>query len=280
MKLKRLVVGALTVAMVVSVLAGCGKKDKDTSGDMVAADATVDMSEVTLMNDGILTIGCEVGYPPFEDYADDGSTMIGYDIDFANALSEKLGVDINIIDTSFEGILAGIDVNYDVVISALTINDERKENALFSDPYIANYQAVVVPNDSDIEVSSFNDLDGRVVAVQKATTSDELISDYKSTGSIDCTILANEKILSCFTQLDNGEVSVVLCDSTVADGYVAANPDKYKIIYRDDEEPEEFGVAMSLENSSLQAAINEAIGLLKAEGFFDEINEYWFGAEE
>ena len=47
MKLKRLVVGALTVAMVVSVLAGCGKKDKDTSGDMVAADATVDMSEVT-----------------------------------------------------------------------------------------------------------------------------------------------------------------------------------------------------------------------------------------
>ena len=271
MKLKRLVVGALTVAMVVSVLAGCGKKDKDTSGDMVAADATVDMSEVTLMNDGILTIGCEVGYPPFEDYADDGSTMIGYDIDFANALSEKLGVDINIIDTSFEGILAGIDVNYDVVISALTINDERKENALFSDPYIANYQAVVVPNDSDIEVSSFNDLDGRVVAVQKATTSDELISDYKSTGSIDCTILANEQILSCFTQLDNGEVSVVLCDSTVADGYVAANPDKYKIIYRDDEEPEEFGVAMSLENSSLQAAINEAIGLLKAEGFFDEI---------
>jgi polar amino acid transport system substrate-binding protein len=274
----------LSILMVFS-FAACGGGGTENATNAPTADASqpaqaIDVSGVTLMQDGTLTIGVEIGYPPFEDFAEDGTTPIGYDIDFANALGEKLGLQINFINTAWDGIFQGIDVNYDCVISAVTITDERKETMLFSDPYINNYQAVVVLADYAGEIGSFLDLDGLAISVQKETTSDILMSDYVDTGSINCTISANEKIVTCFTQLENGEVDAVVVDSTVADGYLAANPDKFVKIFQDESEPEQFGVAMGKNNTALQAVINEAIGQLEAEGFFEENVEHWFGAAE
>jgi ABC-type amino acid transport substrate-binding protein len=239
---------------------------------------TIDISGVKLLKAGTLTIGEEIGYPPFEDFADDGTTPIGYDIDFAKALGEKLGLEINIINTAWDGIFQGIDVNYDCVISAVTITDERKQTMIFSSPYINNFQAVVVKAGFTGKITSFLDLDGKAIAVQKETTSDILMSDYVATGSIKCTISANEKITTCFTQLENGEVDAVVVDSTVADGYLAANPGKFLKAFQDEKEPEQFGVAMGKTSTALQAAINEAIAQLTAEGFFEKSYSYWFGS--
>ncbi len=95
---------------------------------------------------------------------------------------------------------------------------------------------------------------------------------------MECTISPNEKITTCFTQLANGEVDAVVVDSTVADGYLASNPGRYVKAFQDESEPEQFGVAMGLDNTALQAAINEAIAQLTEEGFFVENTEHWFGA--
>jgi len=273
----------LSLALLISLAACSTIASEETSGTTATSSTavnSVDISSVQLIQAGVLTIGAEIGYPPFEDFADDGSTPIGYDIDFAKALGEKLGLEINIINTAWDGIFQGIDVNYDCVISAVTITDKRKETMLFSDPYINNFQAVVVKAGYAGEINDFLDLDGLAIAVQKETTSDILMSDYVDTGSIDCTISANEKVTTCFTQLENGEVDAVVVDSTVADGYLAANPEKFVKIFQDESEPEQFGVAMGLQNTALQTAINEAIKQLSQEGFFDENVEYWFGAAE
>ena len=273
--MKKLFALTLSVMMLLS-FAACAAKPAEEAPAADAA-ASVDMSGVTLMQDGVLTVGMEIGYPPFEDFAEDGTTPIGYDVDFAKALSEKLGVTVNFVNTAWDGIFQGIGVNYDCVISAVTITEERKASMLFSEPYTNNYQAVVVKADYAGKVASFLDLNGLAIAVQKETTSDILMSDYVSTGSIDATISANEKVTTCFTQLENGEVDAVVVDSTVADGYLASNPDKFIKIFQDESEPEQFGVAMALENTALQAAINEAIAALSAEGFFESNVAYWFG---
>ena len=240
--------------------------------------AAIDVSGVKLIQDGVLNIGVEIGYPPFEDFAEDGTTPVGYDIDFAKALGEKLGLTINFVNTAWDGIFQGIGVNYDCVISAVTITEERKATMQFSDPYINNYQAVVVKADYAGTIASFLDLDGMTLSVQKETTSDILMSDYVATGSLNCSISQNEKVTTCFTQLTNGEVDAVVVDSTVADGYLASNPDMYKKAFQDESEPEQFGVAMGLDNSALQTAINQAIAQLTEEGFFVENVAYWFGA--
>jgi polar amino acid transport system substrate-binding protein len=130
------------------------------------------------------------------------------------------------------------------------------------------------------EIKGFLDLDGLAIAVQKETTSDILMSDYVDTGSMKCTISANEKITTCFTQLENGEVDAVVVDSTVADGYLASNPGKYVKVFQDESEPEQFGVAIGKDNTALQAALNEAIAQLTAEGFFTENIKHWFGSAQ
>ncbi|NLO48278.1 MAG: transporter substrate-binding domain-containing protein [Clostridiales bacterium] len=284
---RRIFLFILSIVMLMSISA-CGTKKTNDGTDNTAPAATgnaapagtIDTSAISLMHDGMLTIGVEIGYPPFEDFAEDGTTPIGYDIDFANALGEKLGLEVNFINTAWDGIFQGINVNYDCVISAVTITEERKETMIFSDPYINNFQAVVVTTDFAGEINGFLDLDGLSLAVQKETTSDILMSDYIDTGSINCTISANEKIITCFTQLENGEVDAVVVDSTVADGYLAGKEDKFVKIFQDDSEPEQFGVAIGKENTALQAALNQAIAQLTAEGYFEESIEFWFGAVE
>ncbi|MDD4311948.1 MAG: transporter substrate-binding domain-containing protein [Eubacteriales bacterium] len=275
--MKKIIALALALAMMLSFAACAAKEAPAEPAAATAAAAAVDMSGVKLMQDGVLTVGMEIGYPPFEDFAEDGTTPIGYDVDFAKALGEKLGVTVNFVNTAWDGIFQGIGVNYDCAISAVTITAERKESMLFSEPYINNYQAVVVTKDFSGKIGSFLDLNNMAIAVQKETTSDHLMSDYVSTSSITATISANEKITTCFTQLENGEVDAVVVDSTVADGYLASNPDKFVKAFQDESEPEQFGVAMAMDNTTLQAAVNEAIAQLTAEGFFESNVAYWFG---
>ncbi len=286
---KKLIAILCTMTMALS-LAACGDSAaSDNAASAPAADtqataenaapaaSTIDISDVKLMSDGVLNVGAEVGYPPFEDFAEDGTTPIGFDMDIIAAVADKLGLEVNVINTAWDGIFAGIDVNYDVVCSAVTITEDRKATMLFSNPYINNYQAVVLRADDDRVVNSFLDLDGATIALQKETTSDILMSDYKSTGTIDVQIVANEKVTSCFTQLLNGEVDAVVVDSTVADGYINSSSD-FVIAYLDQEEAEQFGIAMGKDNTALQAAINEALAQLEAEGFIQETYDYWFGS--
>ena len=283
--MKKRILSILLASACVLGLTACGEKKAEapaadtSSSDAGAASASsdIDISGVKLLSDGVLSVGCEVGYPPFEDFAEDGTTPIGYDIDIISAVAEKLGLKVNIINTAWDGIFAGIGKNYDVTCSAVTITPERQETMLFSTPYISNYQAVVLMADDDREVSSFLDLDGLSIALQKETTSDILMSDYKSTGTIDIQIVADEKVTSCFTQLQNGEVDAVVVDSTVADG-VLNSSDDFKIVFEDTEEPEEFGIAMGKDNTALQTAINQALKELDEEGYIDETYDYWFGS--
>ena len=272
---KRITAAFLAIMML--GLTACGAAKDSGAAEEGHFEATVDASGAKLMSDGVLSVGCEVGYPPFEDFADDGTTPIGYDVDIINAVAEKLGLKANIINTAWDGIFAGIGVNYDVACSAVTITPERQETMIFSTPYINNYQAVVLLADDDRTINSFNDLNGLSIALQKETTSDILMSDYKSTGTIDVQIVANEKVTSCFTQLQNGEVDAVVVDSTVADGYINSS-DNFKIAYKDESEPEQFGIAIAKDNEALQTAINQALKELEEEGYIQETYDYWFGS--
>ncbi len=254
---------------------GCGKgeENKENAGSKIE----VDVASLGLMADNTLTIGMEIGYPPFEEYAEDGVTPIGFDVDMAKAIADKLGLELNYINTAWDVIFAGIGMNYDVVISGVTITEDRKEEMAFSTPYINNYQCVVIPTGSDLAITDFTSLNGLSISVMKETASDIMITGLIDTGSIAATVKRNEQVPTCFTELANGEVDAVVCDSTVADSYVAKNPEKYTIIYRDETAPEQFGVAMSKDNVALQDAINKAIAALEEEGFFAANTTKWFG---
>ena len=136
-------------------------------------------------------------------------------------------------------------------------------------------------------VTVYKAKDGMVYALTEIKDGDYIqsesgyvhLNDKKNpTHQYDVEIVANEKVISCFTQLDNGEVDAVCVDSTVADGYLAKNPDKYVYAFKDQSEPETFGIAIGKNNTALQEAINEALAGMEKDGFIKETYEYWFGA--
>ena len=274
--MKKMISMLLAAALLCVSFVGCDDSKKDDVSSAAEVKGTVDVSNVKLIKEGTLTVGMEIGYPPFEDKAENGDP-IGYDVDLVYALADKLGLEVNIVDTAFDVIFAGIGTNYDCVVSAVTITDERRENCLFSDPYIDSFQSVVVKKGSDIKIESLKDLSGKSVALQDATTSKALLEDMIKTGTVtDCKMGPSEKVLTAFTALDNGEYDVVLCDSPVADTYITNYPDKYELAFLDKENVEQFGVAMAKTDVELQTAINEAMKQLKDEGFFEENKTRWF----
>jgi ABC-type amino acid transport substrate-binding protein len=104
-----------------------------------------EFSQADLVTPGVLTVGSEVGYPPMEYVADDGVTFIGFDIDIGLAIAELLGLEHVVINTSWDGIFAGLEKGqYDCIISSVSITPSRQERYILTEPYIANAQCIVV----------------------------------------------------------------------------------------------------------------------------------------
>ena len=274
--MKKLFALAMTLVMAVTLFTACGSSKDEATTAKKEEVATVDTTGVKTLQKGKLNVGIEIGYPPFEVFAEDGKTEEGYDIDIISGVAKRLGLEVNFVNTAFDGIFNGIDKNYDVVCSCITITKERQKTMLFSDPYMDNYQSVVVKKDSKAKISSFNDLDGLTVGLQDGTTSKEIMDDLIGTKTLKkCKYIPNEKVENCFKQLNNGEVDAVLVDSIVAVNQIKADKG-LKVAWNDTEQPEKIGIAMGKENTELQKKINKALKEMEADGFIKELYARWF----
>jgi polar amino acid transport system substrate-binding protein len=234
---------------------------------------------VGLMQSGKLKVGSEIGYPPFEYFTDD-MTPVGLDIDIANEIAAKIGAEVEFVNTEFTMILTGLDTNqYDIAMSAITINGERKEQVDFSTPYVENWQAIVVKKGS-APIESMKGLEGLKVGLQDGTTSHEFITDMIDSGQLTNTEpSAYAQVLSAMEDLELGRVDAVLTDSTVAEGYISREPDLYEITWHQQDDAgaqaEQFGIAVKKGNSDLLKAVNDALAELEKSGRLNELRGEW-----
>lgn len=277
MNMKKRILAAFAALTLIAGLTACSEPAETPA----AEGTTAPVSENTgLLDPKILKVGVEVGYPPFEYYADDGVTPVGCDIDLAKELAKRLGVEVDYINTAWDAIFEGLkSEKYDVIISAVTINADRQVNFEFSSPYIVNWQCIVVKKGSD-PVTSILGLDGLKVGYQGQTTSDEYLGAFIERGDLTVETSPYEKVLNCFDDLKYGRLDAVICDSTVAVDYVAREPDQYEITWlqetEPDAEPEQFGVCIKKGNTDLQGRINEALAAMNADGTLEAIRNEWF----
>jgi len=262
--MKKFIPAILALVMILS-LVGCG------SG-----------SDVVMLEEGKLLVGSEIGYPPFEMFDEDGTTIIGLDAELGTAIGDILGMEVEFIDTGFDGILGGLKAKkYDIVMSAVTITADRAKEVDFSNPYIENWQAIAVKKDGQA-ITSIKDLEGKKLAYQEGTTSKEYISVFIDKGELTCEQSEFPKILNCFDDLRLDRVDAVLCDSVVAERYVADEPDTFVISWnqKDEqgEEPELFGIAVRKGNTELLDKINDALQQLEDNGTLDSLRAKWLSA--
>ncbi len=269
-------------AMIIAALTACGSNSTTnapaSSVETTTSDETVVESEVgyTTVKEGVLMVGSEIGYPPMEYFDEDGATPIGFDMELAQAIADDMGLELEIVDTAWDGIFAGVDTDkYDVIMSAVSYTDDRNENYLLSKTYIANAPVLVVPNDSDI--TSMDDMNGRSVAVQMETTADYLVQRYNNDG-LNADLRQYEKVINAFDELKAGRVEAVCTDAVVASYYLGDESSNYKIVWEADEK-EPIVMCFKKGNDGLKDAMEASIDNLKANGTLGEIATKYFGSD-
>lgn len=263
---------ALIMALTLStfMLAACGSDDSASDGDKKSDGAD---SKKTLK------VAMEIGYPPFEYYGDDGVTPTGIDVELSYALGKELGMDVELINTAWDGIFAGLaKKDYDCVISAVTITKERLLDFSFTTPYIENWQCIVTLKDAKNKPDSVDKLAGLKVCYQESTTSDDYLTEYFANAESKPEVFEYAQVLDCFNELKLGRVDAVICDSTVAQKFLEEGI--YETTWNQDKEEgavaEQFGVCCRKGDSEMVEKLNAALVKLKENGKLQEILDKYF----
>ena len=191
------------------------------------------------------------------------------------AIGKEMGYEVEVQNIGFDGLIPALQAkNIDVIISGMTINDERKQNVSFSDPYYQSGLTMVVRSDEQA-IKSFQDLKGHKVAVQIGTTSAEAV---KKLGGVEVKELNTPA--DCFMELKGHGVDAVVNDRPVNDYYITKSGETGVKALEEKLTAEDYGIALAKDNTELQSKINEALKKLKENGEYDKIYAKWFGGQK
>lgn len=222
-----------------------------------------------------LKVACSADFAPFEFQEEGNKEYQGFDMDLIRALSKEMGYKVEISNIGFDGLIPALEAgNIDLIISGMTINEERKKNVLFSDPYYESGLTIVVRNDEK-NIKGFKDLEGKKVAVQIGTTGANEAAKIK-----DCEVKNFNVISECFMELKNGGVDAVINDRPVNDYYLMRTKSEGVKPLSDKVTAEDYGMAMRKDNKELQEKVNAALKKLKDNGEYKKIYDKWFGANK
>ena len=267
--MKKFLAMALAAVMVLGV-AGCGSSSDDKTEENT--ENTEQTGETTEGPHGVINMGVSADVPPFESYADDAVTFVGFDIDLMQEICNRLGMELQIKDMNFDAIVTAVQTGkLDVGVSGITITDERKESVAFSDPYFVASQSILVPKDSPI--TSYEDLiNGDYTAgVQLGTTGDIMASE-KISGRVS----QYEKYGDALAALLAGKNDCMVLDTGVADAFAAANDLVVVGTFGEATDSENYGIAIAKENTELLEKVNGALAEMKEDGFIDELTAKYF----
>jgi len=254
--MKKILALILALSLCVCVFAACGEEEKA---------------------DNKLTMATNAAFPPYE--YKDGDKFVGIDIEIAQEIADKLGMELEIVDIEFGSIVAGVQSGkFDMGIAGMTVTDERLKSVNFSDSYATGVQVVIVKEDSDIK--TLDDLAGAdiKIGVQQDTTGDIYASDTPENGGYGEDHVERYKTgADAVEALKTGKVDCVIIDNEPAKSFVNAN-EGLKIL---DTEyvVENYAIAIAKDNTDLLDKVNNALKELKEDGTLDRIISKYIPAE-
>ena len=254
-------------------LTACGGSASSTASSTAssAAVSTSAAAELTTVEAGKLTMATNATFPPYEMTTDAG-TIEGIDVDTAQAIAEKLGLELQIDDMDFDAALLSVQQGKaDIAMAGITVTDERMAVMSFSDSYATGIQSIIVSEGSDI--ASPDDLAGKKIGTQRGTTGYLYCSDDFGEDAV----VAYDNGLTAVQALNNGQVDAVVIDNEPAKAYVESNPG-LKILDTSYAE-EDYAIGMNKSNTALLEAVNAALEELKADGTLQSIVDKYIKAE-
>lgn len=275
------------------VFAACGE---DEEPNAPSANETEDSgddggeAEFKLVEEGHLTVGSDIPYPPFE-FNDDSGALVGFDVEVVRAVAEKIGLEntdddwlsVN-FDTIFQQLQSGN--RFDVIAAAVTayapegspafeVTEERKTFVDFTDPIYPSLQSLTVDVEASPDVMSVDDLpEGARVAVQASTTG----AFYAEENLTTVELVQFPRAPQMYQALQAGQVDAVFNDLPVSLEAIAGR-DQLQVVEQI-ETGEEYAIAVAKDNPALLEAFNEALAEIFQDGTYAEIFEKYFPEQE
>lgn len=249
---------ALSAAVLAVLAAGCGTSEP-------GATAT----GIPLVKAGQLTTCTALPYEPFQ--FERNGQVVGFDVDLVDLVAKELGITQQIINTPFDGIQSGADLDAgkcDLAAAGMTINKVREQNFDFSDPYFDATQALVAKQGSGL--TSFEQLKGKRLAVQNATTGQQYANEHAP--GVELVVFEDFGLL--VTAVETGDVDAGINDNGVLYDWVNKKPGFE--VTAEFETDEQYGIGVKTGNSALLNKINEVFAKARSNGEYDKIYQKWF----
>lgn len=277
----------LTLTMVAALFAGCGAQETPATTQAPTAAATEApagapeatetqaAAEKLTIVDGKLTMATSADFPPYEFTNDDGS-FAGIDVDIAQAVAEKLNLELEILDLGFDAALLAVqNGKSDIVLAGVTVTEDRQVVMDFSDSYATGIQKVIIKEGSDVTMDNLGE---KMIGCQKGTTGYIYSSDSPENGGYgEDHVIAYEDGATAIQALQNGQIDCVIIDGAPAEAFVEAYPGLTMLDGTWVEESYAIGITKG--NTALVEAINGALSQLSADGTLDAIVAKYIPAE-
>ena len=266
----------LTIFIVMSVIiSGCGNQENQAQPEQKTLWEQSTLKEI--LDRGTLRVGLEAGYMPFEMRSTKGE-IIGFDVDMAEEMAKAMGVELELVNTAWDGIIpALLTEKFDIIMSGMTITPKRNLKINFCDPYITVGQAILVNKDKADEINSYKDLNSEDVtlATKLGVTADE--ATKRLTPKAKRRLFESEQ--EAFQELLNGNVDATVYDFPILAIFNAKYPDKFKFI----SEPftyEPLAWAIRKGDPDFLNWLNNFLHQMRGDGRYDAIYDKWFNSAD
>ena len=260
----------LMMAILLTLLAACGSGS--TSDGTEKENAATNEGEKAEK----VVIGIDDKFAPLG-FRDKNNDIVGFDIDYAKAAAEKMGVtpEFQPIDwkTKESELSSG---RIDLIWNGYTITDEREEKVLFTKPYLKNSQVVAVLADS--ELAKLDDLEGKVIGLQSLSSASDALNANPIASKVKTITEFSDNVLA-LNDLKTGRLDAVVIDEVVINYYMTQQPNTFKVL---DESlaPEEYGVGVRKDDQELLDKLQKALDEMNEDGTAAEISQKWFGEDK
>ena len=259
--MKKIFALCMMLVLAVTALAGCGSNSaqKEESKKIV--------------------VGLDDSFPPMG-FKDEKNEIVGFDIDLAKEVAKRLGreVEFKAIDwNSKEAELKSGRV--DILWNGLDITDKRKENMLFSEPYMDNRQIVFVAKNGKVSVAGEADLAGKTIGTQSGGTTEEYFENKPELKASMKEVKYYPDYINAFMDLENGRLDAVVGDEIIGRYYISTHPDEIQAIDTVIGTVSQFGIAFRKDDQKLRDEVQKVFDEMKADGTVAKISEKWFAKD-
>ncbi|WP_417453569.1 cystine ABC transporter substrate-binding protein [Kiloniella sp.] len=225
----------------------------------------------TIKDRGTILIGLEATYPPFN-YQDENGELVGFEVDVAKAVAERIGVNAEFVPTKWDGMLAGLETKrFDIVTNQVTITEERQKKYDFTQPYTVSGIQVITREDKQSDFNSPADLAGKTVGVGLGSNYEEWLTQNVP----DANVSTYDDNATKLQDLLVGRLDAFLNDRLAAT-YLLENSGGRIVAAGEPFDKQRMGIALRKGNTDLLDELNKALDELRADGTLAKISQKWF----